>query len=605
MTGAIGIDLGTTNSCMAIRTPSGVRVIDNREGQPTTPSYVQHQRSGKWIAGKFAWRTRTGEPLHTYHQTKRLIGRQYLEPVVQEMTRRVGYQIVAADNGAAWIQGRNDRLAPEYIAAKVIAKLREDAEAKFGMTPITKAVITVPAYFNNAQRNATMAAGKIAGLEVLQILPEPTAAAIAYGVEFAQENTTIAVYDLGGGTFDISILRVENGEFETLATAGDAFLGGIDFDAAVADWAVARQSFRGSDRLLDDPVHRARIFEEVEEGRMDLSHAEERVLSIPSVARVNRAPVHMREVLTRAELERLTAPLIERTRAPCLKALEAARLSANSVDCLVLVGGVTRMPAVQAMAQSLFPLSRMVSTDPDKIVAIGAAMLAASLDGGEQIVLRDVTPHAVSVEAADGALVELIPAQSKVPASITRRVGCAAADQGAVTARIVQGDDLVLGQFHLELGKGPARDARVELTVNLDASGTVHAQMREIATGKISASPMNLISGIDERAIARLAKAHKRDLRADTEELQRIEDVAEAAAAASPVVEMFVPDEAEPEPPVAFRDVWFDDDGRIAGVDEADEAEITARMEGGEALKDALRALGYALRDEPAREAAE
>lgn len=599
MSGAIGIDLGTTNSCMAIRGPTGVRVIDNREGQPTTPSVAQHQRSGKWMAGKFAWRTRASEPGHTYHQTKRLIGRQYLEPVVQEMMRRVGYEIVAADNGAAWIAGRADRLAPEYIAAKVLAKLKDDAEFRLGQ-PITKAVITVPAYFNNAQRSATMAAGKIAGLEVLQILPEPTAAAIAYGVEFAAENTTVAVYDLGGGTFDISILRVQNGEFETLATAGDAFLGGIDFDAAVVDWAIAKQSFRDAATVLTNPIQRARIFEQVEEARIDLSHVDERMINVPSVARIAKAPVHMREMLTRAQLEEIVAPLIERTRAPCVKALEAAGLAPGDVDCLVLVGGVTKMPAVAAMAQSLFGGARCVSTDPDKIVAIGAAMLAASLDGGEKITLRDVTPHAVSIEAADGALVELIPAQSKVPASVTRRVGCADADQGAVTARLVQAEDLVLGQFSLELGKGPAREARVELTVNLDASGTVHAQMRETATGRIAASPMNLISGIDERAIARLAKAHKRDRVVDTEELQRIEDVAAAAAAASPVLELEIPPE-----PAAYRDVWFDEDGRIAGVDEADETEITARMESGEALDDALRGLGYMLRAEPVREAVE
>jgi molecular chaperone DnaK len=617
MSGAIGIDLGTTNSCMAIRQPGGVRVIENREGAPTTPSVVAHQKTGKWVAGKFAARFAVDNPQHTYHSTKRLIGRQLAEPVVQETRARVGYEIVAADNGAAWIQGRLDKLAPEAIAARVLEKLREDAEAKLG-EPITKAVITVPAYFNNAQRAATIAAGKIAGLEVLQILPEPTAAAIAYGVEMAQEDMTIAVYDLGGGTFDISILRVEHGEFETLATAGDAFLGGIDFDAAVAEWTVSRQKFRGADRLLNDAVQRTRIYEEAEAARIDLSYLEQRVISIPHVTRLNNAPVHLRDAITREELEALTADLIDRTRGPCLRALEAAGLAADAIDRLVLVGGVTKMPAVQRMAQSLFPTAKMSSTDPDKIVAIGAAMLAASLDGGQAIKLQDVTPHSVSIETADGSLVELIAAQSKVPSSVTRRVGTAADDQPAVTARIVQGEDLPLGQFHLELGRGPARDARVELTVNLDLNGTVHGQMREIATGRIASAPMTLVAGIDERAIVRLAKAHRKEALSSTADLQRIDDVAEAAAVASTVPPLVMdaplapiePDpptiEAEPTLPLfdadpapePLRPAIMDQDGRISGVDEAHQAEIADRVDAGAELSDALAALGYSLRHE-------
>jgi molecular chaperone DnaK len=309
--------------------------------------------------------------------------------------------------------------------------------------------------------------------------------------------------------------------------------------------------------------------------------------------------VHLRHVVLREDLEGLVGPLIERTRAPCLAALEAAGITADQVDKVVLVGGVTKMPAVQRMAQSLFPASQMVATDPDKIVAIGAALLASSLDGGIPIKLQDVTPHAVSIETAEGSLVELIPAQSKVPAVVTRRVGCAVVDQGAVTARLVQGEDLVLGQFHLELGKGPAREGRVELSINLDANGTVHAQMREAATGKLAASPMNLIAGIDDRAIARLAKANKKALQDDVTEEARIDDIAAAAAAASPVVDAFEPDAPvievdepiEPPPARVLRMVHVDDEGVISGVASEDEAAITERVENGEALEDALRSL--------------
>jgi len=526
----IGIDLGTTNSCVAVLEGGDPVVITNAEGSRITPSVVAITEGGERLVGQIARRQAITNPENTIFAIKRLIGRRYDDPEVQKAAKVLPYKIVRADNGDAWVEIRGKKYSPAEISAFILAKMKQTAEDHLG-EKVTQAVITVPAYFNDSQRQATKDAGKIAGLEVLRIINEPTAASLAYGLD-KKKDEKIAVFDLGGGTFDISILEIGEGVFEVKATNGDTFLGGEDFDQRVIDYLADEfRKDQGID-LRKDRMALQRLKEAAEKAKCELSSAMETDINLPFITADQTGPKHLSMKLTRAKLEALCADLLERLDGPCLTALKDAGLSTKDIDEVVLVGGMTRMPAVQARVKKLFGKEPHRGVNPDEVVAIGAAIQAAVLKGEvKDVLLLDVTPLSLGIETLGGVFTKLIEKNTTIPTRKSQVFSTAADNQSAVTIRVFQGeremaaDNKLLGQFDLVgIPPAPRGVPQIEVTFDIDANGIVHVSAKDLGTGKEQSIQITASSGLSKDEIERMVK----DAEAHAEEDRKRREAADA-----------------------------------------------------------------------------
>jgi molecular chaperone DnaK len=514
----IGIDLGTTNSCVAVLEGGEATVIHNQEGGRTTPSVVAFDAKGEPVVGAPAKRQAVTNPRATLFGIKRLIGRRFNAPEVVKLRETMPFEVVASTNGDAWVRVADKVMAPPEVSALVLAKMKKVAEDYLGEA-VDEAIVTVPAYFDDVQRQATKDAGQIAGLRVRSILNEPTAAALAFGVHQGK-NQRIVVVDLGGGTFDVSVLHIEDGVFQVLATSGDTLLGGDDFDRVVIEHLAA--GFRadtGAD-LSGDAVALQRLKEAAERAKIELSSSLTTDINLPFLAVMNGAPQHMQRELKRSELEGLCRGLLERLDAPCLRALADARMTPADLDQVVLVGGMTRMPAVQARVEGLFGKKPSKNVNPDESVAIGAALQSAIMDGRrDDIVLLDVTPHALGIKVAGGRVSTVVARNTTVPTRETKVFSTTEDNQDFVTIEVVQGDpdkpaeNRVLGRFVLgDLPRAPRGALRVEVSFTLDADGILHVTAQELTTGKAASVTLQAGSGLTQEDVARLA-AERREAR--------------------------------------------------------------------------------------------
>ena len=510
MSKIIGIDLGTTNSCVAVMEGGTAKVIENAEGQRTTPSVVAFTESGERLIGQPAKRQAVTNPDFTYYAIKRLIGRTYDDPTAQKDKAMSPFGIVEGKAGDAWVKGRDQDYSPQEISAFILTKMKETAEDYLG-TPVTQAVITVPAYFNDAQRQATKDAGKIAGLEVLRIINEPTAAALAYGLDKG-ENKTIAVYDLGGGTFDVSLLEIGDGVFEVLSTNGDTFLGGEDFDLRIVDFLAAEfKKDQGID-LKTDKLALQRLKEEAEKAKKELSSANQYEVNLPFITADATGPKHLNIKLTRAKLESLVEDLVKRTIEPCKKALKDAGKTAADIDEVVLVGGMTRMPAVQEAVKKFFNREPHKGVNPDEVVALGAAIQGGVLQGDvKDVVLLDVTPLSLGIETLGGVFTRLIDRNTTIPTKKSQVFSTADDNQGAVTIKVAQGeremanDNKQLGQFNLEgIPPAPRGLPQIEVTFDIDANGIVSVSAKDKATGKEQQITIQADGGLTDEDIKKM-----------------------------------------------------------------------------------------------------
>jgi molecular chaperone DnaK len=520
MSKVIGIDLGTTNSCVAIMEGSTPKVIENAEGMRTTPSIVAFTDDGERLVGQPAKRQAVTNPEKTFFAVKRLIGRRYDDPIIEKDKKLVPYNITRASNGDAWVSDGKDQYSPSQISAFILQKMKETAESYLGQK-VEKAVITVPAYFNDAQRQATKDAGKIAGLEVLRIINEPTAAALAYGLD-KQKQGTIAVYDLGGGTFDISILEIGDGVFEVKSTNGDTFLGGEDFDMRLVNYLADEfQKEQGID-LRKDKLALQRLKEASEKAKIELSSATQTEINLPFITADKSGPKHMTLKLTRAKFEALVDDLVQKTVEPCKRALKDAGLSPAEINEVVLVGGMTRMPKVQEVVKQLFGKEPHKGVNPDEVVAVGAAIQAGVLQGDvKDVLLLDVTPLSLGIETLGGVFTRLIDRNTTIPTKKSQVFSTAEDSQSAVTIRVFQGeremaaDNKLLGQFDLVgLPPAPRGVPQIEVTFDIDANGIVNVQAKDKGTGKEQQIRIQASGGLSEADIQRMVKdaeAHAAD----------------------------------------------------------------------------------------------
>ncbi|ABQ67615.1 molecular chaperone DnaK [Rhizorhabdus wittichii DC-6] len=512
MAKVIGIDLGTTNSCVAVMEGGKPKVIENAEGARTTPSIVAFAKDGERLIGQPAKRQAVTNPDNTIFAVKRLIGRRFDDPITRKDTELVPYHIVKGPNGDAWVQAGGEDYSPSQISAFTLQKMKETAESYLGET-VTQAVITVPAYFNDAQRQATKDAGKIAGLEVLRIINEPTAAALAYGLE-KNDGKTIAVYDLGGGTFDISILEIGDGVFEVKSTNGDTFLGGEDFDAKLVEFFAADfQKAEGID-LTKDRLALQRLKEAAEKAKIELSSAQTTEVNLPFITADATGPKHLVKSLTRADLERLVEPLIQRSIEPVKKALADAGLKAADIDEVVMVGGMTRMPKVREVVKSYFGKEPHTGVNPDEVVAMGAAIQAGVLQGDvKDVLLLDVTPLSLGIETLGGVFTRMIDRNTTIPTKKSQTYSTADDNQNAVTIRVFQGeremaaDNKMLGQFDL-IGIPPAPRGvpQIEVTFDIDANGIVNVSAKDKGTGKEQQIKIQASGGLSDADIDGMVK---------------------------------------------------------------------------------------------------
>ena len=531
----IGIDLGTTNSCVAVMEGDKAKVIENAEGDRTTPSVVAFTPEGEVLVGKAAKRQAVTNPHNTLFAIKRLIGRKFDDEVVQKDIEMVPYKIVKADNGDAWVEVNGKKMAPPEISAKVLQKMKKTAEDYLG-EPVTEAVITVPAYFNDSQRQATKDAGRIAGLEVKRIINEPTAAALAYGLDKSPGDKKIAVYDLGGGTFDISIIEIAEVEgehqFEVLSTNGDTFLGGEDFDLRVIDYLVDEfQKEQGVD-LRNDPLALQRLKEAAEKAKIELSSAQQTEINLPYITADASGPKHLNVKLTRAKLESLVEDLIERSIEPCKVALRDAGLSASDIDDVILVGGQTRMPKVQEKVEAFFGKAPRKDVNPDEAVAIGAAIQGGVLAGEvKDVLLLDVTPLSLGIETLGGVMTKLIEKNTTIPTTASQIFSTAEDNQSAVTVHVLQGEremasaNKSLGRFDLtDIPPAPRGVPQIEVTFDIDANGILHVSAKDKATGKEQSIRITASSGLTEEEIERM----KKDAEMHAEEDRKFHELVEA-----------------------------------------------------------------------------
>jgi len=513
MAKVIGIDLGTTNSCVAVMEGSKPKVLENAEGANTTPSIVAFTEDGERLTGLPAKRQAVTNPMNTFFAIKRLIGRRYDDPMVEKDKKLVPYKIIKGPNGDAWVEAHGKQYSPAQISAYILQKMKETAEAKLGET-ITQAVITVPAYFNDAQRQATKDAGRIAGLEVLRIINEPTAAALAYGLDKKRDSKTIAVYDLGGGTFDISILEIGDGVFEVKSTNGDTFLGGEDFDMRLVEYLANEFKKENQIDLRGDKLALQRLKEASEKAKIELSSSQQTEINLPFISMnpQTQSPLHLTMKLTRAKLESLVDDLIERTRGPCHQALKDAGLKAADINEVVLVGGMTRMPKVQQIVKELFGKEPHKGVNPDEVVAVGAAIQAGVLKGDvKDVLLLDVTPLSLGIETLGGVFTRLIDRNTTIPTKKSQVFSTAEDGQNAVTIRVSQGeremaaDNKLLGQFDLVgIPPAPRGVPQIEVTFDIDANGIVHVSAKDKATGKEQSIRIQASGGLSEAEIKRM-----------------------------------------------------------------------------------------------------
>ncbi len=508
----IGIDLGTTNSCVAAMEGKTGHVIENAEGNRTTPSQVAFTEGGERLVGQAAKRQAVTNPEATLFAIKRLIGRRFDDPISKKDQKLVPYKIIKGDNGDAWVEARKEKYAPSQVSAFILQKMKEDAEAYLG-EKVSEAVITVPAYFNDSQRQATKDAGKIAGLEVLRIINEPTAAALAYGMD-KKNSGLIAVYDLGGGTFDVSILEIGDGVFEVKSTNGDTFLGGEDFDARIMDYLADEFKKESGIDLRGDRLALQRLKEGAEKAKIELSSATQTEVNLPFITADASGPKHLNIKLTRAKLEALVDGLIQRTVEPCKKALKDAGLKASEINEVILVGGMTRMPKVQDTVKNFFGRDPHKGVNPDEVVAIGAAIQAGVLKGDvKDVLLLDVTPLSLGIETLGGVFTRLIERNTTVPTRKSQVFSTAEDNQTAVTIRVFQGeremaaDNKLLGQFDLiGLPSAPRGVPQVEVTFDIDANGIVNVSAEDKATGKEQQIRIQASGGLSDDDINKMVK---------------------------------------------------------------------------------------------------
>ena len=513
MAKVIGIDLGTTNSCVAVMEGSKPKVLENAEGANTTPSIVAFADDEERLVGLPAKRQGVTNPTNTFFAIKRLIGRRYDDPMVEKDKKLVPYKIIKGPNGDAWVEAHGKNYSPAQISAYILQKMKETAEAKLG-EPVTQAVITVPAYFNDAQRQATKDAGKIAGLEVLRIINEPTAAALAYGLDKKKDSKTIAVYDLGGGTFDISVLEIGDGVFEVKSTNGDTFLGGEDFDMRLVEYLANEFKKENQIDLRGDKLALQRLKEASEKAKIELSSSQQTEINLPFISMnpQTQSPLHLTMKLTRAKLESLVDDLIEKTKGPCQMAIKDAGLKAADIHEVVLVGGMTRMPKVQQLVKELFGREPHKGVNPDEVVAVGAAIQAGVLKGDvKDVLLLDVTPLSLGIETLGGVFTRLIERNTTIPTKKSQVFSTAEDGQNAVTIRVSQGeremarDNKLLGEFNLEgIPPAPRGMPQIEVTFDIDANGIVHVSAKDKATAKEQSIRIQASGGLSEADIKRM-----------------------------------------------------------------------------------------------------